>query len=132
MMFRIPILFGVVLVVCTVGARAQGRHAIAVGGQQRALVEFRGDTMEVMILTENQTDTQAVVVGEMVATAQVEAADYNGDGYADFAVQFRGDGYHTPHRWRIFLFQSAVGHFKEVQLPENDRYADGPAGFLNP
>jgi len=85
-----------------------------------------------MIQSEHHIDTQTVVLGEMDAAAQVQAADYNGDGYADFSVQFRGDGYHTPHRWRIFLFQSAVGHFKEVQLPENDRYADGPAGFLNP
>ena len=132
MMFRIPILFGAVWVVCIVGARAQDRHAIAVSGQQRALVEFRGDTMEVMILSENQTDTQAVVLGEMVATAQVEAADYNGDGYADFSVQFLGDRYHTPHRWRIFLFQPSAGRFREVPLPEGNGHVGRPTGFLNP
>ncbi|MFC3196439.1 hypothetical protein ACFOET_02310 [Parapedobacter deserti] len=64
MMFRIPILFGAMLVVCTVGARAQERHAIAVSSEQRALVEFRGDTVEVMIQSGNHTDTQTVVLGE--------------------------------------------------------------------
>ncbi len=131
-MFRVFMILLVLSVAFSLESMSQGQHTIAIDDRQQASIVFTDESMEITILSAGQTHRQHVDLVDLHTLIDVTATDYNGDGYADFSLQFSGRQNHTPHHWRIFLFQPGTMRFQEARIPEKYRNRGVPMGFWNP
>lgn len=132
-MVRIFIVVLTLQVYFHLAAAAQEQHIIAIDSQRDAFVTFMDGFMEIAVQSAaGQTHSQQFYLSGYGLVVGVQAADYNGDGYADLSVQFDSQPNHMPTHWHIFLFQPEKANFQEVVIPEKYGNVNQSVGFLNP
>src|SRR5690606_22754570 len=114
--FGIRLLCGL-LAAGTPDSYAQEPHTFAIADQLQATVTFQQENMEIVLQSPQKTKHQQINIGEWGEIAEVYPEDYNNDGYTDFSIAIRGNGYDAIQRSRIFLFQPAKENYREVRLP---------------
>ena len=113
-------------------ASGQESHSFAISEQLQASVTIQPENMEIVLQSPQETNRQQLTIGEWGEIAEIYPEDYNNDGYTDFSIAMRGNGYDGIHRSRIFLFQPANEKYREVRLPQKYWDTEKWWGFKNP
>ena len=123
---------GLLLITGIRNASAQEPHSFAIADQLQATVTIQQENMEIVMQSPQGTKCQRLTIGEWGEIAEIYPEDYNNDGYTDFSIAIRGNGYDAIHRSRIFLFQPAKEKYREVRLPQKYWDTEEWWGFKNP
>ncbi len=126
------LLYGLLIMTGIRNASAQEPHSFAIVDQLQATVTIQQENMEIVMQLPQGTKRQQINIGEWGEIAEIYPEDYNNDGYTDFSIAIRGNGYDAMHRSRVFLFQPAKEKYREVRLPHKYWDTEEWWGFKDP